>query len=243
MQLIGKSIVITGATSGIGLELLDRLVRHNRVYVIARDEEKIQSLTRRYPSVEVFQADLSQLDQVNTVAEQLLQAVDSLDVLVNNAAVQHTPTLLDADFKLDSIEQEITLNFTSVCQLTYLLLPRLMTSPNAAIVNVNSGLGLEPKTSSAIYCASKGALNIFTKSLRHQLQGTSVEVYQSFLPLVDTFMTKGRGDGKLTAQQAAAAMIKGVESCRYDHDIGKVKLLRLLIRFCPPLARSIMKSH
>lgn len=113
---------------------------------------------------------------------------------------------------------------------------------SAVILNVNSGLALVPKTSSAIYCASKGALNIFSQSLRYQLKNTQVRVLQAFLPLVDTPMTKGRGKSKMTVEKVSTEIIKGIENTILDHDIGKVKLLRLLNRLLPSLAQKIMQG-
>ena len=117
----------------------------------------------------------------------------------------------------------------------------MLGSHPASIVNVNSGLGLVPKTSSAVYCGSKGGLNIFSISLGHQLAETNVKVVQAFLPLVDTKMTAGRGSGKLSAAEAAKEIIKAIESRRGIVDIGKVKLLRMIHRLSPSLATRIMK--
>ena len=145
-------------------------------------------------------------------------------------------------FCFELIQREIDVNFTSICSLIYLSLPALLQENRSIILNINSGLGLVPKTSSAVYCATKGALNIFSQSLRHQLEHTNVEVMQAFLPLVDTEMTRGRGTGKLTAEEAASKIIKGLGASKQDIDIGKVKLLRLLTRLAPSLARKIMKA-
>ena len=92
-----------------------------------------------------------------------------------------------------------------------------------------------------MYCATQGAVNVFTQSLRYQLEDTNIRVLQAFMPLVDTPMTAGRGDGKLSAAQAAERLIHGIEKEIADHDIGKVKLLRALMCLSPPLARRIMK--
>ncbi|MEN8232700.1 MAG: SDR family NAD(P)-dependent oxidoreductase, partial [Thermodesulfobacteriota bacterium] len=139
--------------------------------------------------------------------------------------MQHTPTFLDDEFKYENIAHEITLNFTSVCSLTYLLLPALLHQNKAVILNVNSALALTPKTSSAIYCATKGALNIFSQSLRYQLEKTNISVQQVFLELVDTSMTRGRGKNKVSAEDAAKKIILGMERNILEHYIGKVKLL------------------
>ena len=167
---------------------------------------------------------------------------DRIDLLVNNAAIQYTPRFVDDDFEFATIEREISVNFTAVCALTALLLPALNHGGEAAIVNVNSGLGLVPKTSSAVYCATKAAVNVFSQSLRYQLENTDVQVLQAFVPLVDTAMTKGRGAHKLSPADAAHAVLRGVERGIEDNDIGKIRLLRSLLRFAPGIARRIMKA-
>lgn len=242
MDLIGKNIVITGGTSGIGREVVRRLHSDNRVAVIARDAGRLETLAEEYDDVVTARADLSRLDQVEPAAREVIERLGHVDVLINNAAIQHTPGFLDADFSPASIEEEITLNFTSLCTLTWLLLPAMRHAETAAVVNVNSGLALAPKTSAAVYCATKGAVDIFTQSLRYQLEDTNIRVLQAFMPLVNTPMTAGRGSGKLSAAEAAARLIYGIEKGIADHDIGKVKVLRVLLRLWPALARRIMKA-
>jgi len=210
---------------------------------------RFYNIVRQFEGVITYEADLSTLNDVETVADAIVKRFGSIDILINNAAAQYTPTFLDDDFRYDTIAREITLNFTSVCSLTYLLLPALLNSADstsvnnkAIILNINSALALTPKTSSAIYCATKGALNIFSQSLRYQLEKTNVDVQQIFLELVDTPMTKGRGKNKVSAKDAAHKIIVGMERDISDHFIGKVKLLQILLRLAPSIARRILKS-
>ena len=242
MKLNNKRIVITGGTSGIGRELVRKLCADNEVVVFSRSAAALAELQSTFPGIVIQETDLADGNKVRAAGEAIAQRYGHIDVLINNAAVQNTPTFLDPDFDYETIASEIAINLTSPCQLAAMLLPRLQAAPEAMIVNVNSALGLVPKTSSAIYCATKGGLNIFSQSLTHQLQGTNIRVSQVFLPLVDTAMTRGRGSGKLTADDAADRIIKGMESDRNRIDIGKVRLLRWLDRLVPPLARTIMKS-
>ncbi|MEP3226634.1 MAG: SDR family NAD(P)-dependent oxidoreductase [Parasphingorhabdus sp.] len=243
MSIAGKHIVITGGASGLGLELVHQLQNNNKISVIARPSAGLDQLRTTYSDIHVYEAELHDLGQVEAAADQIVKDHQAIDILINNAAVQYTPKFLDDDFCYRHIKREIDVNFTSICALTYLMLPALLNSKSATILNVNSGLGLVPKKSSAIYCATKGALNIFSQSLRHQFQDTNITVKQAFLPLVDTAMTRGRGTGKLPADHVAATIIAGLTQKQADIDIGKVKLLRPMARFFPALARQIMKVN
>jgi len=242
MQLINKKILITGATSGIGLKLVEKLYQDNSLYIIARNQDKINQLQREFPRVVAYKADFTNVEELQKAVEELRIEILSLDVLINNAAVQYTPSLIDGDFKFGSINDEISTNFTAICSLCYLLLPMLNQQHSAVILNVNSGLAIVPKTTSAIYCATKGALNIFSQSLRHQLKNTRVTVLQVFLPLVDTAMTEGRGSAKMSVEKVTTKIIKGIEKNILEHDIGKVKFLRLMSRFLPSLAKEMMSK-
>ncbi len=238
-----KRIVITGGTSGIGYEMTKQLSPHNEVIVIAKSTDKLHTLGQEFENIVGYQADLSNLKEVETVTDTIIKRFETIDILINNAAVQYTPTFLDNNFVYENISREVTLNFTSVCSLSYLFLPALLHNHKAIILNINSGLALTPKTSSAIYCASKGAVNIFSQSLRYQLKKTNISVQQAFLELVATAMTVGRGKNKMSAQKAASKIIHGIEHDITDHDIGKVKILRLLLRFLPAIAKNIMKKY
>lgn len=241
MNFHDKHIVITGAASGLGLELLRQLQPGNRLSVIARPSAGLEALRRAFPNVDIYEADFADLGSVERAADALAKSAGTIDVLINNAAVQYTPRFTDPDFRYETIRREIDVNFASICTLVHLLLPSLMQSGAGMIVNVNSGLALAPKAGSAIYCATKAALNIFSQSLAYQLEDTDVAVKQVFLPLVDTAMTHGRGSGKLPPGRVAAMIIAGLASDRTTIDIGRVKALRILLRIAPGLAAKIMK--
>lgn len=243
MKLRNKRIVLTGGTSGVGSEMAKYLYQDNEVIVISRDKQKLGNLARELEGIKIYQADLSMPRDVEAVAYAIIKDFESIDMLINNAAVQYTPAFTSEAFDTGSISLEVSLNFTSVCCLTSLLLPVLTHENKAVILNINSGLALVPKTSSAVYCASKAALNSFSQSLRYQLEDSNICVQQAFLGLVDTAMTEGRGNKKMSAEEAAALIIKGVEHNIKEHDIGKVKLLRLLLRIAPSIARRIMKKN
>lgn len=241
-HLTDKCIVITGGTSGIGLSLVSQLHPHNELIVIGRSAEKLAGLSGQYPGIATMLTDLSRPVEVEKTAQRIAASHCQIDVLINNAAVQNETKLTDPAFDPSNIAPEIHTNFTSVCLLTHRLLPALMASSSAVILNVNSALAITPKTSSAVYCASKAALATFTRSLRYQLEGHDVAVLQAFMPLVDTAMTAGRGGAnKMTAKKAAERILYGIRHRIPDHAIGKVKLLQLLHRLMPAVSYQILK--
>ena len=237
-----KRIVITGGTSGVGYEMVEALYEKNDLIIISRSGNKLKKLKEKYKEIIIYESDLSNLSDIKKVGEEITSNFKHIDILINNAAVQNTPTFLEDNFSYNSISEEINLNFTAVCSLSYLLLPSLRHEEEAIILNINSGLGLSPKTNSAIYNATKGAINIFSQSLRYQLENTNIVVQQAFLQLVDTQMTKGRGKNKMTAKDACSSILDGVEKGILDNDIGKVKILRLLLRIAPSIVKKIMKK-
>lgn len=244
MILHNKTLLITGGTSGVGYELVRQLAPHNQILVIARAGPRLDMLERDFPGLQTYAADLSEPAILPGLCQTIVGEHPQIDVLINNAAMQFEPCFLDKGFLYASIKQEITLNFTAVCALCYLLLPALLQANSPGrIININSGLALAPKTQSAVYCATKAALNSFSQSLNYQLEHTPVRVLQAFLPLVDTPMTEGRGKAKLSVEQAAQAIIRGIERDKTVNDIGKVRLLRLLHNLWPQLAKKIMKGH
>ena len=241
MKLSGKNIVLTGGITGIGKEMVKRLHKDNQLLVMASNQSRLDALAAKYPKIKTHCVDLGAVAEVDAAANAATSAFSKIDALINNAAIQFTPTFTDDDFDVNSIEREVAINFTAICRLTAHLLPALKASKDSAVLNVNSGLASAPKTTSAVYCASKAALENFSRSLRYQLEGTSVGVLQAFLPLVETPMTEGRGSRKMAASDAATAILSGLENATTENYIGKSKLLAVLMRIVPSVARNIMK--
>ena len=111
MQLNNKSIVITGGTSGIGFQLVNKLSSSNQLFVIAKNQAKLTSLSEEIPNVTSIQADLSIPAEVVKASNTLTQLTNNIDLLINNAAIQHPETFLAKSFQYESIAKEVTVNF------------------------------------------------------------------------------------------------------------------------------------
>lgn len=241
MQLSNKTIVVTGGTSGVGLELVKDLSQNNQVIVIARSTERLNKLKDITPNLKTFQADLSNACTYPDLVGQIISSTPTIDILINNAAVQYTPTFIDNTFTYESIFHEINTNLTAICSLCFLFLPALKQEKSSYILNINSGLAFTPKKSSAVYCATKAALRSFSQSLRYQFIDTNIDILEAYLPVVDTPMTAGRGTNKVSAQEAAIAIIKGLKKEKQKIYIGKTRFLPLLLTLAPGLARSMIR--
>ncbi|MCC3414994.1 MULTISPECIES: SDR family oxidoreductase [unclassified Microcoleus] len=238
MKTAQHTVLITGGTSGIGLALAKRfLTEGNAVIVTGTNAQKAEAVKRELPLLTVELTDMRDRQAL----EKLVYRHPAVNILINNAGIQYNYDFADAAISPAQIATELDINLLSPLHLTKLLLPQLLSHPTAAIINVSSGLGIVPKQSAPVYCASKAALHSFTKALRWQLEGTSVRVFEMIPPIVDTAMTQGRGRGKITPEALAEEFWRDFSHDRYEMRIGKTKLLFVLQRFIPALAERIMR--
>lgn len=218
--------------------------RGNRTVVMGRSRTKLDDLEKCFDTVTTYPCDLSRRGQVEEAMDQITARHPDISLLINNAAVQFTPTFIADDFEYSGIDVEITTNLTAPLSITSLFLSSVLPRQSQArIVNISSGLAFYPKTGSAVYCATKAAIHSVSQSLRYQLEKTPVAVTEVILPLVDTPMTHGRGSGKLSAKDAATAIIEGIEAGRDEIYVGKARFLLPLMRVAPGIVKRMMKRY
>jgi uncharacterized oxidoreductase len=186
MKTSGNTILITGGGSGIGLALAERLVRAgNEVIICGRRPEALAQAKEKVPALQTRACDVASEEDRVSLLEWAKTEFPQLNVLVNNAGIQRR-LQLPASEPWAQTRQEIAINFEAPIHLAQLFLPHLLAQPQAAIINVTSGLAFSPLANVPVYCATKAALRSFTLSLRHQLLPTSVEVIEVVPPAVDT---------------------------------------------------------
>jgi uncharacterized oxidoreductase len=237
MQLGGKLALVTGGTDGIGLEIARQLRRKGTdIIVCARREDLLESA--RAEGFEAISADLSNADGCEALVQVLTNR--PLDILVNNAGMSGNFAPEDP-LDLALTDRAIFLNLNAPMHLIGQLLPGLLARPEAAIVNVTSGLAIAPRAGGPVYCASKAGLRSFTQSLRHNLRHSKVHVIEALPPVVDTAMTRGRiGGSKMSAKECAAQIVDAIESNSKEANVGMVKLLQMVYSISPALARRVM---
>ncbi len=243
MNLTGKTVLITGATAGIGRETLNQLIAAGcNAVVLGRQSPRLAAL-EDLPGVRaVYACDLADVDAVQAVARTIAREQPDIDVLINNAGMQNDVKFDDPASTTDAIVREVNTNLVAPMVLVRELQASLSKRPEAVIVNVTSGLALVPKTRSAVYCGTKGGLRLFSRALRNQLDGTGLRVCEVLPPLVDTAMTEGRGTGKIAPAAVAQDIVNALRSGRDEVFVGKARLLYWLDRLAPGIAAAIMRK-
>jgi short-subunit dehydrogenase len=165
--LDGKVALVTGASSGIGMAVTEKLVAAGaRVAIAARRKALLDELVARLgpDRVAAFAVDVTDLDAVMALPGLAVQRFGGLDILVNNAGVNHRGPILAHSAR--ALGEIVTTNLTAPVVLTRAAAEHLR--PGGAIVNVASLAGMIPVPHEAAYSASKAGLRAFTRSLREE---------------------------------------------------------------------------
>lgn len=197
----GGTVVITGATSGIGLAATRQMSTLGaRVVLVGRNQIKLDKTVDEVAAfgggeVAGYLADLSSLEQVRRLAGELLAGESRIDVLINNASVLAPERLLS----VDGIELTVATNLLSTFLLTNLLIPRMVESAPARIVTVSSGgmytetldvagMQMSPENygGSAAYARTKRAQVVLTDIWADRLAGTGVVAHSMHPGWVNT---------------------------------------------------------
>ncbi|MDQ2710758.1 MAG: SDR family NAD(P)-dependent oxidoreductase [Acidobacteriota bacterium] len=239
MKLNQKTILITGGTSGIGLELAKQLLqRGNTVIVTGRDQERLDAATRALPDVHTFKSDVSDPEAIAALHRSVLARFPALDTLINNAGIMRN-LKLNQDRGLKDVTREIEINLSGPVRMIQQFLPHLRSRKGALIVNVSSGLAFIPLPASPVYCATKAAIHSFTQSLRVQLDGSGVAVIELAPPGVETALFRGefaeemKGQKGMNVEVFAKRAIAGIEAGKREIRPGLSNVLKVMSRIAP----------
>ncbi|ANY20395.1 3-oxoacyl-[acyl-carrier-protein] reductase FabG [Tsuneonella dongtanensis] len=237
MRLEGKTVLLTGGTAGIGEAMAHQLkAKGAEVILTGRSSDGLARM--RDAGFEAIETDLSSPAGVRTIVDTLGER--EIDVLINNAGQGVDHDFREAPPDPDAADDCIYANLNTPIRLIAAFVEQLKGRPQAAIVNVTSGLAIAPRAGGPVYCATKAGLRAYTQAIRAQLAGTSVNVIEALPPVVDTQMTAGRANRKMPAEECARQIIRAIEQDRTEANVGMVKLLKAVHSASPALARRIM---
>jgi uncharacterized oxidoreductase len=237
MNLQNNTILITGASSGIGYELARVLHANNKILICGRSMEKLLAAKKSLPEVHIFSCDLSlQADRLKLV-QWIKENHPDCNVLINNAALVHKADFFDDEDMIAKAELEMQTNFMAPLALTKLLLPVLVRNQNAHVINITTGLIYAPRIIYPVYNATKAALHAFTRVLRAQLKNLPVRVVEVMMTVVDTPWHNGEAPRiAISPEQAVSEMLSSLVRDKEEIRIGRVKLLYVLSRIFPGFA-------
>lgn len=179
-----KTVLITGASTGIGAVYAERFAQRGHDLVLAaRDKARLEALAARLReehsvAVDVLQADLTQIGDLTTV-EARLRDDASIGILVNNAGAAQSGSFIEQT--PDSVAHLVSLNTTALVRLASAIAPRLAQAGDGAIINIGSVVGLAPEFGMSVYGATKAFVLFLSQGMSLELAPKGVYV-QAVLP-------------------------------------------------------------
>lgn len=250
MNIAGKTILITGGGSGIGLEAAKQFLDLGaRVIITGRNQQKLDTAKKLYPKLTAIKSDAGSAADAALLFERVKE-LGGIDILYNNAAVLVPPSNMGIanDKHAEGAAYEMEVNYVGVIRLNNLFLDMLQSRKEAAIINTTSILSQAPSLIEATYSSSKTALAFYTVSLREHLKiiGSKIKIFELIPPLVATEMTADRSDKKISPEEMVKGLINGLQKEQQTIRVGDAKIFNLINRFLPKIAFGILnpkKSH
>lgn len=190
MKISGNTILITGATSGIGRALATAFYAHgNRVIITGRRQALLDDMTRTHPGMTGFRLDVLNKTMLNSVAAEVSKRFPDLNVLIANAGISRTERFNEDGWRTDVAQEIVGTNILGPLYTAAAFMPLITQQPDATFMATSSALAFVPKADFPTYCASKAFLHSWLVSLRHQLRHIPVEVFELSPPYVQTELT------------------------------------------------------
>lgn len=223
MKTTNNTVLITGGSAGIGLEIARSMSEQgNRVIITGRNEERLQKALAQLKNATAIAMDVSDEQDVQALVSRIGKDFPDLNLLINNAGQAYAYQLDAAADAAGKARHEMETNLYAIINLNEKLLPVLSRQQEAAIVNVSSIVAFVPSHGIATYSASKAALHSYTQSLRHTLaKGSSVKVFELMPPLVNTEFSKEiGGEHGIPPAQVASELLQALQSDTYEIHVG-----------------------
>jgi len=260
-KLSDKVIWITGASSGIGEQLVYQLARqNNKIIISARREKELERVKSQckpelQQNIHIIPLDLAQLETLDSAADKALATYGNIDVLFNNGGISQRSLAGETLFEID--QRIMNVNFLSTVKLTKKLLPGMIKNKSGHIILTSSLVGKFGTPYRSSYAASKHALHGFYDALAAECFEDNVFITLFCGGYIKTNISYNAvlGDGRKhnqldenqakgrTAEEAASAMIRAVEKNKQEVYFGGKEVAGVYLkRFLPSVLRSIVRK-
>ena len=246
MNLNGKTVLITGGSSGIGLDAIRQFSQLGaRVITCGRSETRLHQAKNLFPDTEILRCDVTDEGDVLQL-KQKVEALGGIDILYNNAGEQrnNTATAHGKGEIVTNAASEIQTNYLAVIRLNELFIPLLEQKPQPMIIITSSALAFVPAAAIPTYSASKAALHSYTRSLRQQLEKeqSKIKIYELMPPFVDTPFNTSTNPNKLQPSDVNKVLIKALGSNKFEIRPGAARALYFLHRMFPEKALKVLST-
>lgn len=244
MKTTGNTILITGGSAGMGLEMARLFAANgNKVIITGRDENRLNAAVAQLGNVTAIVSDVAKDRDVNALVKRVTNDFPELNVLINNAGRTFAYNLSGEAGAYEKAEDEMMTNYLSVIRLTEKLLPLLEKQKESAIVNVSSITAYAPNAYISTYSATKAALHSYTQSLRLALADTSVKVFELMPPLVNTeFSSEIGGEKGIAPSVVAEDVLDAMANDRFEIRTGATEDIYQLSLSDPDMAFKAMNG-
>ena len=193
-----KTILITGATSGIGLAAAKKLANEkNQLILCGRRQYKLDEISEKLSkSTNVLSLcfDISDKNEVNRLLNDIPEKFGSIDILINNAGNAHGLDTIQ-EGSLEDWDNMIDINIKGLLYVSRAIIPKMVERKSGHIINIGSLAGREVYEKGNVYCASKHAVNAISKAMRIDLNKIGVKVSEINPGLVETDFSNVRFKG------------------------------------------------
>ncbi len=257
MPIDGKTIWITGASSGIGEALTYALEKKNCKLIISsrkqNELERVKNNCENKENIKILLLDLTQFDEMPKITKEAISAFNGIDLLVNNAGISQRSLIVNTD--LGVYKKLMDINYLGTIALTKALLPHFIQRQKGHYATISSLMGKFGSPFRSGYCGAKHALHGFFDVLRMEHEKDGISVTMVCPGFINTNVAKNAltGDGSsqntndkatqngLSTSVFAKKMISALERKKFEVYIGRKETMAVYLkRFFPKLLHKVV---
>ena len=197
-SLEGKIALVTGASKGIGSGIALSLAKEGATVIVNynSDEEGANSVVSKIKELDSYgfaiKGDISTYDGANNLINKVISDFSRIDILVNNAGICNLGLFMDLG--IEELQRIVNTNFMGIMYTSHSILPHMSSRRSGRIINISSIWGNVGASCEAIYSATKGGINSFTKALGKEMAMSNITVNAVAPGVIDTAMNKWLSD-------------------------------------------------